>query len=64
MPDDDLETRNTAAVVLTAYTTAVALAGDRRYAFDAAVRAWRERNPSAPPEDGPRAVASIICNKL
>ena len=64
IPDGELKTSNTAVVVLNAYTTTMALSRDERKAFDAAVRAWRERNPSAPPEEGPPAVATILCHKL
>jgi hypothetical protein len=64
VPDLDLEVSNTAHVVLSAYRTAKTFSHDERKAFDAGVRAWRERNPNASPEEGPPAVASIICNKM
>jgi hypothetical protein len=64
MPDADLEASNTAHVVLNAYATAKTASRDERKAFDAGVRAWRERNPNAAAEEGAAAVASIICNKL
>jgi hypothetical protein len=62
--DDDLEASNLAQLVINAYTTAVASTRDERRAFDAAVRAWRERNPNASPEEGPPAVATIFCHHL
>lgn len=64
VPDADLEASNTAHVVLNAYTTAKTVSHDEIRAFDAGVRAWRERNPNAAAEEGPPAVASIICHKL
>jgi hypothetical protein len=63
-PDEDLEAGNLAQLVIDAYTAAVAVTHDERKAFDSAVRAWRERNPNASPEQGPPAVATIICHKL
>ena len=51
-------------MVITAYTTAMAVTRNEQKAFDAAVRAWRERNPNASPEWGPPAVATIISQKL
>jgi hypothetical protein len=48
LPDGDMETRNCATLVLTAYTIAMATHRNERKAFEAAIRAWRERNPEAP----------------
>jgi hypothetical protein len=62
--DGELKASNTAVVVLNAYTITMALSRDERKAFDAAVRAWRERNPVASPEEGPPAVATSIRRKL
>jgi hypothetical protein len=62
--DEDLEACNLAKLVINAYTTAMLFTRDERRAFEAAVRAWRERNPFASPEQGPPAVAPIICHKL
>jgi hypothetical protein len=59
-PDLDLETTNTAIVVLRAYTTAMAYSNSERAAFNVAVQAWRARYPNASSEEGPPAVASII----
>ena len=64
IPDDELKVANTSVLVLNAYITAMTLGRDERKAFDAAVRAWRERNPNASPEQGPPAVATIICHNL
>lgn len=64
MPDEELEASNLAQMVITAYTTAMAVTRNEQKAFDAAVRAWRERNPNASPEWGPPAVATIISQKL
>jgi hypothetical protein len=61
---EDLEASNLAQLVINAYSTAMALTRDERRAFQSAVRAWRERNPNASPEQGPPAVATIICNQL
>ena len=61
---EELEQSNLTQIVLNAYTTAMAFTRDERKAFDSAVRAWRERNPSASPEQDRPAVATIICNKL
>jgi hypothetical protein len=55
---------HTSAAVLDAYTTAMTLSWDTQKAFDAAVWAWRERNPTASPEEAPPAVATIICTTL
>jgi hypothetical protein len=64
IPDLDLEARNTAQLVLNAYKTTMVFSHNEKKAFNAAVRAWRERNPNASPEKGPATVASIICHKL
>lgn len=64
LPDDALEASNLTQLVINAYTTARAFTRDERRAFEAAVRAWRERNPNASPEEGPPAVATIIRHKL
>jgi hypothetical protein len=64
LPDGDMETRNCAAFVLTAYTIAMATHRTERKAFEAAIRAWRERNPEAAEGEAARGVASIICNSL
>ena len=64
IPDGELTTSNTALIVLNAYTTVMIFSRNERRAFDAAVRAWQERNPNASPEAGPPAVASIICHKI
>lgn len=64
VPDDQLKTTNTSVLVLNAYTTAMALGHDERKAVDAAIRAWRERNPNAGPEEASPAVADILCDKL
>lgn len=61
---EDLEASNLAQLVINAYTTAMAVTRNEQKAFESAVRAWRERNPNASPEQGPPAVATIICNKL
>jgi hypothetical protein len=45
VPDGELKAANTAVVVLNAYTTAMTFTRNERRAFDAALRAWRERNP-------------------
>ena len=64
LPDGDMETRNCATLVLTAYTIAMATQRNERKAFEAAIRAWRERNPEAAEGEAARGVASIICNSL
>jgi hypothetical protein len=64
IPDEELETSNTAAIVRNAYATAMAVTHDEGKAFDAAVRAWRSRTPIASLTAGQRAVADIIGNKL
>jgi hypothetical protein len=51
-------------MALSAYSAGMMLLRDERKAFDAAVRAWRERNPDASRKDAAAAVASIICRKL
>ena len=50
-------------LVLDAYTNATR-SPDRRDAFNAAVRVWRECNPSASPEMAGPAVATILAKKL
>jgi hypothetical protein len=64
IPDAELEADNLAHVVINAYTAAMTFGRNERKAFEAAIRAWRERNPNASPEEGPPAVATIICHKL
>ena len=64
IPDVDPQAGNTAVIVLHAYTAAMKVTGNSQKAFDAGVRAWRERNPDASPEQAPPAVASILCHKL
>jgi hypothetical protein len=64
IPDVDLETTNIAAIVLNAYTAVMAVSRNEQKAFAAAVRAWRERNPTASAERAPPAVATIISHKL
>ena len=64
IPDEGLETSGTAVVVLNAYSTAMTRVRNEQKAFDAAVLAWLELNPTASPEEGPTAVATIICHKL
>ena len=64
LPDDKLKTANTSVIVLNAYTTTMALHRDGRTAFDAALRAWRERNPNADSTEAGAAVAHILCHKL
>jgi hypothetical protein len=60
----ELETRNCATLVLNAYTIAMTTSRHEPKAFEAAIRAWRERNPEAVEGEAARGVASIICNKL
>lgn len=55
---------NTSVLVFNAYTTAMALPRDERKAVEAAIRAWRERNPDAGPQEASPAVAHILCDKL
>jgi len=64
LADEELGASNLARLVINAYTTAMAVTRDDRKAFESAVRAWRERNPNAPPEEGRPAVATILCHKL
>jgi hypothetical protein len=64
LPDEDLEASNLAQMVINAYTIAMSLTRNEQKGFDAAVRAWRERYPNASPEQGPPAVATIICERL
>ena len=54
---------DTAVAVRAAYAPAIAFSQDERWAFQAAARAWRERNPNATVEEARRAVAAIICGK-
>jgi hypothetical protein len=63
-PDEELEASNLTHLVINAYSIAMAVSRNEKKAFDSAVRAWRERNPNASPEQGPPAVATIICQKL
>lgn len=63
-PDAELEANNLAHLVINAYSTAMAVSRNEQKAFDSAVLAWRGRNPNASPEQGPPAVATIICHKL
>jgi hypothetical protein len=64
LPDIELEASNLAQMVMNAYTTAMTVTRNKQKAFESAVRAWRERNPNASPEEGPPAVATIIRHKL
>jgi hypothetical protein len=64
LPDGDMETRNCTTFVLTAYTIGMATHRNERKAFEAAIRAWRERNPDAHEGEAARGAASIICNNL
>ncbi len=64
IPDDKLKTANTSVLVLNAYTMAMALRRDERWAVEAAIRAWRERNPNAGPAEASPAVAHILCDNL
>jgi hypothetical protein len=50
--------------VLNAYTIALAIGRDESRAFEAAIRAWRERNPKAAEAEAAPAVASIIGKNL
>lgn len=61
VPDDKLKAANTSVIVLNAYTTTMALRRDERSAFQAAARAWQERNPDAGPNEALPAVARILC---
>lgn len=62
--DDELQAINTSVLVLNAYTATMALQRDERKAVEAALRAWRERNPHAAPKEASPAVANILCDKL
>ena len=64
LPNAELETSNCANFVLTAYTIAITTSRNEPKAYEAAIRAWRERNPGAAQAEAARAVATIICNKL
>jgi len=64
VPEDELTAANTSVIVHNAYTTAMAFARDERKAVEAAIRAWRERNPNAGPKEASPAVADILCDKL
>lgn len=64
VPTPELEASTLAQIVINAYTTAMTLTRNEPKAFDSAVRVWRERNPNASPEEGPPAVATIICHNL
>lgn len=64
LPNDELRAANTSVLVLNAYTTARTLGRDERSAVEAAIRAWRERNPNADPGEASPAVANILCDKL
>jgi hypothetical protein len=64
VPDAELETRNCTHLVLNAYTIALAIRRNEPKAYEAAIRAWRERNPQATQTEAARAVANIICKKL
>jgi hypothetical protein len=64
LADEDLAASNLAQLVINAYTMAMSFTHDEHKAFDAAMRAWRERNPNASPDQGPPAVAAIICHNL
>jgi hypothetical protein len=64
VPDDELKAANTSVLVLNAYALTMALRRDERRAFEAALRAWQERNPNAGREEASPAVADILCHKL
>lgn len=64
LSDEDLAASNLTQLVINAYTMAMSFTHDEHKAFDAAMRAWQERNPHASPEQGPPAVATIICHNL
>lgn len=64
VPDDELQAINTSVLVVNAYTATMALQRDERKAVEAAIRAWRERNPNAGPKEASPAVAHILCDKL
>jgi hypothetical protein len=63
-PGTDLEASNCANLVLNAYTMAMMTRGNEPKAYEAAIRAWQERNPDSDQTEAARAVANIICNKL
>jgi len=56
LPDGELETRNCANLVLNAYTITMATRRNEPKAYEAAIRAWLERNPQAAQADAARAV--------
>jgi hypothetical protein len=64
LPDAGLEARNSANLVLNAYMIAMATSRNEPEAYEAAMRAWRERNPNTAQGEAARAVANIICKKL
>jgi hypothetical protein len=57
------ENQTCTKLVLDAYTNALKSPGWRD-AFNAAVRVWRECNPTASPEMAGAAVATILAKKL
>ena len=63
-PDVELETSNCANFVLNAYTIALLTRRNEPKAIEAAIRAWRERNPKASRADAAPAVEDIIRKKL
>lgn len=64
LPNDELRAANTSVLVLNTYTTAMALDRGDRKAVEAAISAWRERNPDADPKEASLAVAKILSDKL
>jgi CheY-like chemotaxis protein len=63
VPDPDSKTAACVNDVLDTYTAAMKSNRNEKKAFDEAVRVWRGYNPNASPEQGPPAVATIICHK-
>lgn len=64
LPDAAVETSNCATLVLNAYTIALIARRNERKAVDAAIRAWRERNPTALQVDAACAVENILGKTL
>lgn len=64
LPEAELETSNCAALVSTAYTIALTTRRNEQKALDAAIRAWRERNPTTPHVDAARAVEIILGKRI
>ena len=61
---EDLEAQNCAHAVINAYSTTMAITRNEQKGFDAAVRAWTERNPTGSISQAKSPVASIISRKL